>query len=56
MDRTQQIQQRIDDARDSSSSLPSYLPSSQPFDDPDEYIRYIDYVDHDKEVIIKKSS
>ena len=56
MDRTQQIQQRIDDANDSSSSSPSSSPFSQPIDDPDEYIWFTDYVDHDKEVIINKSS
>ena len=56
MDWTQRIQQRIDDASDSSSSSPSSSPSSQPIDDPDEYIWYIDYADHDKEVIINKAS
>jgi len=56
MDRTQQIQQRIDDASDSSSSSPSSSPSSQPIDDPDEYIWYKGYVDYDKEVIINKLS
>ena len=54
MDRTQRIQQRIDDASDSSSSSSSS--SSQPIDDPDEYILYKDYVKHDKDVIINKSS
>ena len=56
MDRTQQIQQRIDDASDSSSSSPSSSPSSQPIDDPDEYISYKDYFDHNKKVIINKTS
>ena len=52
----QWIQQRIDDVSDSSSSSPFSSPSSQPIDDPDEYVWYKDYVDHDKEVIINKSS
>lgn len=56
MDRTQRIQQRIDDDSDSSSSLSYCSPSSQPIDDPDGYISDKDYADHDKEVIINESS
>jgi len=56
MDRTQRIQQRIDDDSDSSSSLSSCSSSSQPIDDPDGYILDTVYVDHDKEVIINESS
>ena len=54
MDRSQQIQQHIDDHSDSSSSSSSS--SIQPIDDPNGCILVKDYVGHDGEVIINKSS